>query len=594
MNEIRKALLFIVCSLLLVISHASSDTLSSCTTDIKSSFVKPKTLIDGILNEIDINESSEDDKDSLAKVYGCCSKTPSSTSTSVQLSQEVIGYMPQFTTEQTLDVLQSSIKAWDSGTGVWPQMSIKQRMNAIENVFQILKKEKREDIVNVLMWEIGKNRKDAESEFDRTIQFVEQLLSVLKDETNIEFNNKWSNVGATKAFIRRAAIGIIMCLGPFNYPLNETYATLIPALLMGNIIILKIPTVGGLVHLLTMEAFAKSLPPGTINFVSGSGRKTMPPLMKSGNIDGLAFIGGSNAADNLIKDHPNPHRLKLFLQLEAKNLGIFLPDLFHGDSKMLDNAIDQAVLGSLNYNGQRCTALKLLFVPKKHAHKFLSKFVLKVDELTIGLPWQKFDSNNKYSQITPLPNKQRVMYMQELISDAMSKGGNIINKDGSAMIGNDENDESTLMVPAVIYPVTKDMKLYHEEQFGPVVPIVTYDDVSEVIEYAKMSKYAQQCAIFTSSTNSQTQKQTSKIIDIFSSIFGKINLNSQCGRSPDILPFSGRRSSALGIMSVMDSLKEFSIPTVVSYKENSFLAGDDSMNEEKIMSSIQDHSLFMQ
>lgn len=592
MNEIRKALLFIVCSLLLVISHASSDTLPSCTTDIKSSFVKPKTLIDGILNEIDINESSEDDKNSLAKVFGCCSKT--SSSTSLQLSQEVIGYMPQFTTEQTSDVLQSSIKAWDSGTGVWPQMSIKQRMNAIENVFQILKKEKREDIVNVLMWEIGKNRKDAESEFDRTIQFVEQLLSVLKDETNIEFNNKWSNVGATKAFIRRAAIGIIMCLGPFNYPLNETYATLIPALLMGNIIILKIPTVGGLVHLLTMEAFAKSLPPGTINFVSGSGRRTMPPLMKSGNIDGLAFIGGSNAADNLIRDHPNPHRLKLFLQLEAKNLGIFLPDLFDGDSKMLDNAIDQAVLGSLNYNGQRCTALKLLFVPKKHAHKFLSKFVLKVDELTIGLPWQKFDINNKYSQITPLPNKQRVMYMQELISDAMSKGGNIINKDGSAMIGNDENDESTLMVPAVIYPVTKDMKLYHEEQFGPVVPIVTYDDVSEVIEYAKMSKYAQQCAIFTNSQTQQTQKQTSKIIDIFSSIFGKINLNSQCGRSPDILPFSGRRSSALGIMSVMDSLKEFSIPTVVSYKENSFLAGDDSMNEEKIMSSIQDHSLFMQ
>jgi len=96
---------------------------------------------------------------------------------------------------------------------------------------------------------------------------------------------------------------------------------------MGNIVILKIPTVGGLAHLLTMEAF-KVLPAGTINFISGSGRETMPVLMSSGLIDGLAFIGGSSAADKLIKEHPKPHRLKLFLQLEAKNMAIFMPDMF--------------------------------------------------------------------------------------------------------------------------------------------------------------------------------------------------------------------------------------------------------------------------
>lgn len=72
----------------------------------------------------------------------------------------------------------------------------------------------------------------------------------------------------------------------------------------------------------TVEAFSKSLPPGTIHFVSGRGRATMPPLMASGAIDGLAFIGGSNAADDLIKQHPHPHRLKVFLQLEAKNMGV--------------------------------------------------------------------------------------------------------------------------------------------------------------------------------------------------------------------------------------------------------------------------------
>ena len=112
-----------------------------------------------------------------------------------------------------------------------------------------------------------------------------------------------------------------------------------------------------------MEAFSKALPKGTIHFVSGSGRTTMPPLMASGSIDGLAFIGGSRAADELIRQHPSPHRLKLFLQLEAKNMGIFLPDLFQEKSNaLLETVLNEAVTGTTSYNGQRCTALKLLFV----------------------------------------------------------------------------------------------------------------------------------------------------------------------------------------------------------------------------------------
>ena len=71
-----------------------------------------------------------------------------------------------------------------------------------------------------------------------------------------------------------------------------------------------------------VDAFLKALPPGAMNFVSGRGRETMPPLMKTGDIDALAFIGGSSAADDLIGKHPHPHRLKVFLQLEAKNMGV--------------------------------------------------------------------------------------------------------------------------------------------------------------------------------------------------------------------------------------------------------------------------------
>lgn len=189
-------------------------------------------------------------------IFGCCTK--SSSSTEDELTPSKIGEMPQFTTEQSLKVLESAKKAWNHGNGVWPQMSMAERIEAIEKFLDALH-EQRTTIINLLMWEIGKNHPDATAEFDRTIAFCKQVIEVIR--TDADFAGVWKTVGSTKAFVRRAAIGIILALGPYNYPLNETYATIIPALLMGNIVLLKIPTVGGLVHFLTstypMWAFEK-------------------------------------------------------------------------------------------------------------------------------------------------------------------------------------------------------------------------------------------------------------------------------------------------------------------------------------------------
>lgn len=341
---------------------------------------------------------------------------------------------------------------------------------------------------------------------------------------------------------------------------NETYATLIPSLLMGNICILKIPTVGGLVHLLTMEAFQKALPPGTIHFVAGSGRATIPPLMETGDIDVLAFIGGSRAADELIKAHPHPHRLKVFLQLEANNMAIYLDDLFYSDkADLLDNALDQAVTGSLSYNGQRCTALKLHFVAAAHASDFAQLLAERVASLPVGLPWQTHEAGAN-SKVTPLPTDGRISYMKELLEDALAKGAKIINPNGGQILG---GPRSTLMTPAVLYPVNKSMRLFHEEQFGPLLPVTSYDSLDTVRDFARAGVYGQQASIFGSDA-----AKAASLVDPFSTVFGKINLNRQCGRSPDEWPFSGRRSSAMGVMSVTHALKEFSTPTLVSFGAN--------------------------
>lgn len=292
----------------------------------------------------------------------------------------IIGKIADMTGDDALKALEHAIGAWNNGRGTWPQMSGWERIEIIKRIQSDIKL-KRDEIIEVLTWEICKSIDDAASEFDRTMEFIDASIDAYTATLNGSNGGAWKTVNGIMASIRKAAIGIMLCLGPFNYPFNETYATLIPALLTGNIVIMKIPAIGCLAHILTIPAYAKHLPKGVINFVSGSGRVTVSPLMKSGKIDILAFIGGSRAADAIIKDHPNPHRLKVFLQLEGKNLGVVLPDAD------LDVAVEQVTVGSTTYNGQRCTAIKLVMVHRSIIEPFLSRLKSSFKRLKSGMPW---------------------------------------------------------------------------------------------------------------------------------------------------------------------------------------------------------------
>ena len=451
----------------------------------------------------------------------------------------VIGELAQMGEDDAVKAVEAAAAAWNRGQGEWPQMPLAQRIERIQAVVEALK-QRRDEIVNVLMWEICKNQPDAAAEFDRTMEFIAKTIETLRSLD--EEGAGWRLVSGIMAFVRRAAIGVMLVLGPFNYPFNETYAALIPALLMGNVIVMKIPAIGGLAHVLTMEVYASLLPKGTINFISGSGRVTVPPVMRTGLVDVLGFIGGSQASDRVLREHPQPHRLKTFLQLDAKNLGVVAPDAD------VDAAVEQCVVGSTSYNGQRCTAIKLILAHESVAEEFVAKLGAAVGRLPAGLPWEEG------VLITPLPEPRKPAYLAELVGDAQGKGARVVNPGGGALAG-------SLMTPAVVYPVTADMRLWHEEQFGPVVPVGVYSDVAELRAYVRASPFGQQAALFT-----QSAETAAPLIDMLSTAVGRVNLNTQCGRSPDELPFSGRRSSALGTMSVSEALRAFSTETVVAGK----------------------------
>ena len=321
-----------------------------------------------------------------------------------------IGRQARLTPTEALEALEAARAAWDNGKGVWPQTPFQGRIAAMEKFVARLKT-KRDVIVNVLMWEICKVRADAEKEFDRTIDYINATLKAAKEMRNKE--STLSDVSGVLAQVRRNPIGVMLNLGPFNYPFNETYTTLIPSILMGNTVVMKLPNVGCLAHISTMEVFKECFPKGTVNFISGAGRETMPPIMATGHVDIFAFIGGSKAADALIKNVPNPHKVKFCLSLDAKNLCVVLPDAD------VDAAVKECVLGALSYNGQRCTALKLLMVHSSILEEFRTKFVAKMGELKLGLPW------DQGTDLTPLPEPGKPAYLAELREDAVAKGAQL-------------------------------------------------------------------------------------------------------------------------------------------------------------------------
>ncbi|WP_248797808.1 NADP-dependent glyceraldehyde-3-phosphate dehydrogenase [Pseudomonas sp. MWU13-2105] len=453
--------------------------------------------------------------------------------------QVILGSTPLLDAETALSALDAAVRAYDRGQGEWPTMRVAERIQHVEAFLRRMR-EQREAVVKLLMWEIGKNLKDSEKEFDRTCDYIVDTINALKelDRRSSRFELEQDTLGQ----IRRVPMGVALCMGPYNYPLNETFTTLIPALIMGNTVVFKPAKLGVLLIRPLLEAFRDSFPAGVINVIYGSGRETVSALMASGKIDIFAFIGTNKAASDLKKLHPRPHRLRAALGLDAKNPAIVLPEVD------LDNAVNECVTGSLSFNGQRCTALKILFVHEDVVEGFIEKLNHKVQTLVPGMPWDNGVS------LTPLPEAGKIDYLKALVADAQAKGAKVVNRDGG-------QTRASFFYPAVLYPVNAAMRVYQEEQFGPVVPIVPYRDLETAIDYVLESDFGQQLSIFGTDP-----AEVGRLVDTFANQVGRININAQCQRGPDTYPFNGRKNSAEGTLSVHDALRVFSIRTLVATK----------------------------
>lgn len=440
------------------------------------------------------------------------------------VNNEIIGTVPALSKKDIDNIYKSSTEAFKN----WSIIDSKERIKYVEDIKKNLIK-MRDEISTVMCFEISKPLNACYAEFDRSIEYIDLTIKSYKNKflkpTSVDENVH--GVKGKKGFFYRVPLGVVLAISPFNYPINLSLAKIIPALLIGNTVVFKPATQGSLVGALISEAiFNSNLPQGVFNTVTGKGSEIGDYLIENESISMISFTGGVTVGKNIAA---KKSMIPLVLELGGKDAGIVMQDAD------IIKAAKEITKGTFDYSGQRCTAIKLVYVHKSISKKFIDEVVRNVKMLTVGNPIDNPD-------ITPMIGASALRWGEKLINDAVKKGANLI------MGGIKDNN---ILFPTVLTNVNKNMEIFDEEQFAPIMPIVIYDKIEDVIKNFNNSKFGLQGSIFS--------KNIKKAHEIGMKLnTGTININKSSSRGPDIFPFLGIKDSGFGVQGIDWALESMS------------------------------------
>ena len=444
-------------------------------------------------------------------------------------NNEIVGNIQSCNKEEADEI----IKCAKENIACWSDTPISERAEVLRKAANIMTQYSKE-LGEILMKEIGKPLNSAISEILRTADIFNMTA-----ESGTLMGGETIMGDAFEGFTRekisltyRVPIGVVLCIGPFNYPFNLTGSKIAPALIAGNSIIMKPPTQGAITPLHFGVILEKAgVPPGVFNIITGRGSEIGDYLVSHPLIDMVSFTGSSETGKNLAKV---AGMKPLLLELGGKDAAIVLDD---ADMEITTKAI---VSGAFSFSGQRCTAVKRVIPMPNIADELVKRVTNEVTNLSIGDPAES-------KTIGPLINSKQCDYVQGLINDALDKG---------ALLKYGNKREGNIIWPTVLDNVTTDMRVAWEEPFGPVLPFIRVESIDKAIEISNASEYGLQGMIFTAD------------IDLAFNIaqeleVGTIQINGKSARGPDHFPFLGTKSSGLGTQGIKYSIEAMSRPKVV-------------------------------
>ncbi len=403
----------------------------------------------------------------------------------------------------------------------WKQIILSERIIILRRWSKLIV-ENSAEMAKLMMEEIGKSYKDSLKEIQRSVEYFNYSLEEAKRIHPQTYRaDSWGH--KTKVgFFSYVPLGVILAISPFNYPINLSISKIIPALVMGNSVVLKPATNGSMSALFLAKLSIKAnLPPGIFNVVTGLGRDIGSYLISNRNISLISFTGSVKVGKNILA---KANCKNIILELGGKDPAIIL------DDQNLNSIAKEIIEGAFGYSGQRCTAIKRVITTNKIAKKLVPILKKEVLKLTINKKHDGF--------ISPLISLKAANYVMELIQDALTQKAELI-------IGN--KAKSNLVSPTIIDHVTEDMKLAWDEPFGPVLPIIRIDNIPDMIELINKSKFGLQASIF--SQNLEQAFNLASYLEV-----GTVNINGKSQRGPDSFPFLGVKDSGLGVQGIRETL----------------------------------------
>lgn len=408
------------------------------------------------------------------------------------------------------------VKLARAAAPAWKALGVKKRVAILKLLFESFKKTQNE-IAMLTTQEIGKPISESIGDFEGDFIYLNDFLA--NGEKYIEDEIVFKNDSGIHRMVYEPT-GVVACIAPWNYPFGNFIWSVIPNLVVGNTVVFKhseeCPLTAKLLEQTVLAI--KELPVGVFSAIYGDAEEGN--LLATHDIDMIWFTGSSSVGRELAAI-AGKKQIKAVLEMGGSNPAIVLKDASLGD------IIEKIYRGRFANCGQVCDAIKRLLVDNFLFDNLVKVLAQQVEKIKIGDPLQHD------TELGPLVSMRQMKILEEQVNDALSKGAKLVTG-GRQM----HHMGGAYYSPAILINIKKNMRIWREEVFGPVLPIISFEDEDEAIELANDTSYGLGAVVF--SQNIEKARYVASRIDA-----GCIDINNGSHWQPGT-PFGGYKASGMG------------------------------------------------
>jgi succinate-semialdehyde dehydrogenase / glutarate-semialdehyde dehydrogenase len=413
----------------------------------------------------------------------------------------------------------------------WREMPVTERVKYIKKLGEVLRSEKR-TYAELMTREMGKPIKESLAEVEKCAwlcdYYAENAARFLAPED--------IKTEAKKSYVMFQPLGIVLAIMPWNFPFWQAFRFGIPAIAAGNVVVLKHASNVPMTALAIEEAFRKAGFPNNVFKTLIIDATEALRLIDKDLVDAVSLTG-SNRAGEEVGEHAGRNIKKLVLELGGSDPFIVL------DDADIEKAGRVAANARVVNTGQSCIAAKRFIVMQGVAEEFKKHFIARLRELKIG------DPMDEATDIGPVARRDILNSLNAQLRDAAAKGAEVVQMPAPAQKG-------LFFPPAAVYNPKPNMKVLHEEVFGPIAPLIVVKDEDEAVRVANDTEFGLGAAVWSKNTE-RAERIAAKLQA------GTIAINDMVKSDPR-LPFGGVKKSGIGRELSHHGLKEFvNIKTVV-------------------------------